>query len=79
MTSGRYLVLFVLMLITSCSNRVLALPRRYPIKEIPSTSPQHTLSSSLIDVVLTQFPPTTTVQNTQPGTKGVSSASGFDG
>lgn len=63
---------FVPMLTTLYSCPVLALPHRRPIVVLSTVSPRKTPTRSFEANIPSRYPPTTTIQYNEPGTKGVS-------
>ena len=71
MTLGEYFVMFVPMLITLYSFRVLALPHHRPALVLSTTSQRYTPYSPLDAINPTHYLPTTKIQYSEPWTKGV--------
>lgn len=72
MTSWMYSIILVLMLTALHSYLVLALPHHRHILVLSKTSPGPTPTPAFAAINPTQYPPTTTIKYSEPGTKGVS-------
>ena len=73
MASVKPLYLLILLLTCSQKAQVIALPIGNATRLFPTSIPSNTLiQSTWKNTTSTQYPPTTTVHNTIPGTKGVS-------